>query len=307
MKKYSIGIDVGGTNIKFGLVDGFAKIVDRAHLSTENFTQSRKKLIEAIVGRIEYLIGKNNLKKNNILGIGFGLPGLINPPKGIVNFLPNIPGWKNIPLKNLIEKKLKIPVYLENDVNLITLGEWKYGAGVGCRNLICMTLGTGVGGGLILDGRLYRGEGFVAGEIGHMPLNAKGPACNCGGVACFEQYVGNRQILEKVRTLFKKEGFHRIQDIFCLANQGDRRALALWEEIATHIGHGLIGVVNLLNPRLIVIGGGVSNNFKFLHKTINKIIFKRAMRVQAKMVKIARAKLGDDGGILGADVLIRSL
>lgn len=307
MKKYSIGIDVGGTNIKFGLVDDRAKIVDRAHLSTENFIQSRKKLIEAIVERLESLIVKNNLNKNNILGIGFGLPGLINPPQGIINFLPNIPGWRNVPLKILVEKKLKIPVYLENDVNLITLAEWKYGAGVGYKNLICITLGTGVGGGLILDGQLYRGEGFVAGEIGHMPLNEKGPACNCGGIACFETYVGNRQILAKVRTLFKKEGLHRIQDIFLLANQGDRRAIRIWEEIAVHIGHGLIGVVNLLNPRLIVIGGGVSNNFKFLYKTIHEIILKRAMRVQAKMVRITRAKLGDDGGILGADVLVRNL
>ena len=307
MKKYSIGIDVGGTNIKFGLVDDRAKIAARAHLSTANFIRNRKKFIEAIIERIEFLIIKNNLNKNNILGIGFGLPGLINPPEGMVKFLPNIPGWKDVPLKSLIEKRLKIPTFLENDVNLIALGEWKYGAGFGCKNLICLTLGTGVGGGLILDGRLYRGEGFAAGELGHMPLNEKGPRCNCGGIACFERYVGNRQILEKARKFFKKGEISRIQDLFPLANQGDKRAIQAWEEVSTHIGHGLIGVVNLLNPRLIVIGGGVSNNFKFLYKTINKIILKRAMRVQAKMVKIVRAKLGDDGGILGADVLIRNL
>lgn len=307
MKKRTIGIDVGGTNIKFGLVSDSAQIIARTHLATGKFTQNRRKLIEAVVERIERLILENNLSKKDILGVGFGLPGLINPETGIVNFLPNIPGWKNVPLKKILEKKLKIPVFLENDVNLVTLGEWKYGAGIGYENLICITLGTGVGGGLILDGRLYRGEGFVAGEIGHMPLNEKGPSCNCGGVGCFERYVGNRQILLKAKKILKKENIQRIQDIFPLADKGDKRALRVWEEIAAHIGHGLVGVVNLLNPRLIIIGGGVSNNFKFLYKTINKIIARRAMKVQAKMVKIARAKLGDDGGILGADVLIRNL
>ncbi len=305
MKKWTIGIDVGGTNIKFGLINDSAQITARTHLATEKFTENRKKLIEAIVERIECLIRNNNLIKRDILGVGFGLPGLINPKAGMVNFLPNIPGWENVPLKKLLEKKLKIPILLENDVNLVTLGEWKYGAGVGYKNLICITLGTGVGGGLILDGRLYRGEGFVAGEIGHMPLNEKGPICNCGGIGCFERYVGNRQILLKAKKILKKENIRRIQDIFPLASKGDKGALQVWEEIATHIGHGLVGVVNLLNPRLIIIGGGVSNNFKFLYKTINEIIAKRAMKVQSKMVKIVRAQLGDDGGILGADVLVR--
>ncbi|MBI5415634.1 MAG: ROK family protein, partial [Candidatus Omnitrophica bacterium] len=163
--------------------------------------------------------------------------------------------------------------------------------------------GTGVGGGLILNNALYRGEGFVAGEIGHIPLNEVGPSCNCGGYACFERYVGNRTLLAKAARLFRKD--IRLQDIFPLARRGEPRALRFWKETAVHIGNALVGVINLLNPRLVIIGGGVANNFRFMGPTIRKIIRQRAMKVQKKMVRVVRAKLGDDAGILGAHILVK--
>ena len=304
MKHYTIGVDVGGTNIKLGLVGRSGRIVTRAFLDTKSFYKSKKKLINAIVGEIHDLIKEEKLVSKDILGIGLGLPGLIDSKRGIVNFLPNIPGWKNVPIKNIIHEKLRIPTVVDNDVNLITLGEWKFGAGKGYKNLMCMTLGTGVGGGLILNGALYRGEGFVAGELGHMPLNEKGPDCSCGGSGCFEYYVGNGYLLKKAAKIFKNKNI-QLPDVSYLAEQGNMRAIQFWEETATHIGNGLVGVVNLLNLRLIVIGGGVSNNYRFLGKTIRAVIKRRAMKVQSKMVKTVRAKLGDDAGIMGAQVLVK--
>lgn len=304
MKKFTIGVDVGGTNIKMGLVNASGKIVFRTRLDTKSFIRNQEKLINAIVKTIVHIIEKNNLSKKDITGIGFGLPGLINPQQGTINFLPNIPGWKNVPFKKIIESRLGIPAFVENDVNMITLGEWKYGAGKGCQNLVCITLGTGVGGGLILNNQLYRGEGFVAGEIGHMPLNEKGPGCSCGGFACFESYVGNKILQRKLEKFYKRKNI-RFPNIYSLAVKGDKKALQFWQEPAAHIGNALVGVVNLLNPRLIVIGGGVSNNLRFMKKTIEKIIRNRAMKVQSRMVKIVRAKLGDGAGIIGAQVLIR--
>ncbi len=304
MKKFTIGVDVGGTNIKLGIVDAAGNILSQSRLSTESFIANKQHLIEAIVSAIRELIQKNNLTKKDITGIGIGLPGLIDYKGGMVIFLPNIPGWKNVPLKRIIEKKTGIKTFIDNDVNVIALGEWNYGVGKGYENLVYMTLGTGVGGGLILNNKLYRGEGFAAGEIGHIPLNEKGPACNCGSWGCFERYVGNQTLLSNLKRIFKKDV--RIPEAFELANRGDKKALAFWQQTATHIGNGLIGVVNLLNPRLIVIGGGVSNNYKFFHKTVEKIIKQRAMKVQAKMVKIIRAKLGDSAGILGAQVLVNN-
>ncbi len=245
------------------------------------------------------------MKRENISGIGIGMPGLIDPIKGIVNFLPNVPGWKKVPFVKILEKSLKIPTFIDNDVNLMALGEWQYGAGKGYDNLICITLGTGVGGGIILDGRLYRGEGYVAGEIGHIPLNEKGPDCPCGGKACLERYVGNQRLQEISGKLFKNKNI-KLEDIYDLANESNVRAIQFWEEAATHIGVALVGVVNLLNPRVIVIGGGVAKAFKYLKEPLTRTIKERSMFVQSRMVKIARAKLGDDAGIIGAQILIRN-
>lgn len=302
MTKYSVGIDVGGTNVKFGLIDNAGSIIARSTLSTKNYASSKKKLINALNYSIGLLI--KDIKKSQVSGVGIGLPGLINSKEGVVNFLPNVPGWKNVPLKRIMQDELKIPVCIDNDVNLITLGEWKFGAGKTYKNLVCMTLGTGVGSGLILNNRIYRGEGFAAGELGHMPLNEKGLKCSCGGEACFETYVGNRVLTAKAAKLFKLKNI-RLEEVYVLAEKGNVRAVQFWQEAAMHIGNALVGLVNLLNPRLIIIGGGVSNNYKYLGQTISKIVSSRCMNVQAKMVKIVRSKLGDDAGIIGAHVLVK--
>src|SRR3989338_5614354 len=304
MANYIIGIDVGGTNIKLGLINTKGKIIDRTRLNTKTFVHHKRKLMMAIVDSIRALIQKNQLTRKKISAIGIGLPGAVDSFKGIVKSLPNIPHWKNVPLRKYIQKRLSIPVFMDNDVNLITLGEWKFGAGRGYKNLICFTLGTGVGGGLILNGALYGGEGFVAGEIGHMPLNEIGPKCPCGGYGCFERYVGNAQLQQQARKIFRDSNL-RLEDVFVRAEQGDKRAIQFWEATARHIGNALIGIVNLLNPKLIIVGGGVSNNFKFMGRAIKQLIQARAMKIQAQHLRVGRAKLGDDAGLLGAYALIK--
>ena len=304
MTNFAVGIDVGGTNIKLGLVNRLGKVVARSRLTTKSFSRNKTKLIAALCQAVTELLDEHNVSKKNVSGIGIGLPGLIDPQKGIVRLLPNIPGWRNVPLKKLIQQKLKIPTYLDNDVNLITLAEWKFGAGKGCRNLVCLTLGTGVGGGLILDNHMYRGEGFVAGEIGHMLLNEKGASASFdGGCGYLEHYIGNKQLGAKASKIFKQKGLHP-HDVHAFANQDNPRALQFWEEVGGYLGNTLVNVVNLLNPSLIIIGGGVANNFKFFSPRVKKLINERAMTVHKKMVKVARAKLGDDAGIIGAKVLI---
>ncbi len=305
MPKHILGIDVGGTNIKLGLIDHVGRIIRRNNLSTKSYIRNKKILIDALLNHIHDLLYLENLKNKDLLGIGIGLPGLVDPKRGIVKSLTNIPGWQNVALKKIFQKSLKIPTFIENDVNLITLGEWKLGAGKGCQDLVCITLGTGVGGGLILSNELYYGAGFATGEVGHIPLNEKGPVCNCGGMGCLEVHVSNRTLLKKAQEIFKKKAI-TIEDVYQLANRGNKLAIQFFEETATHIGNGLTGVVNLLNPRLIIIGGGISNNWKFLFRTIQQIIQGRAMKVQGKMVKIVRAKLGDDAGIMGAYVLVKT-
>lgn len=303
MPKLTLGIDIGGTNIKLGLVNSLGKVLARTDFSTRTCSHNRNKLLEALLEAICSLLAQHGIKKTGIQGIGIGLPGLIDPARGVVNVLPNISGWKNVPLKKIIETRLGIKTFLENDVNLITLGEWKYGAGRGIKNLVCITLGTGVGGGLIINNQLYRGEGFVAGEVGHMPLNEEGPACGCGGYGCFERYVGNRYVLKKAAKIFHKPDIDFI-DIRRFSRQRNPQAYVFWKNMATHIGNGLAGIVNLLNPAMIVIGGGVSNNHQYLFPTIRQVIKKRAFKIPALMVKIVRAELGNDAGIIGAQVLV---
>ena len=301
--RYVLGIDLGATNIKCGLVSLDGRVIAKIHLATVGFISDKNQLIHALCSACLNLLHKNHLKQKSILGVGIGLPGLVDIRKGVVKFLPNLPGWENVALKNIMEKKIKMPVFIDNDVKLITLGEWKFGAGIGISDLICLTLGTGVGSGLILNNALYRGAGMTAGELGHVPLNEEGPLCNCGGRGCLERAVGNKYLLEKAQKLFGR-GDITLEEINRLADQGNSRALKFWKETAAHIGVGLVGVVNLLNPKRIIIGGGISNAHRHLFPVILETIRKRAMSVPAQMVELRRAKLGDHAGILGARVLV---
>jgi len=188
--KFIIGIDLGGTNLKIALLDLRYQIKDKEVLNTQKFIK-KENLICAIIDSINKIIENNKLSRANILGVGLGLPGPIDYEKGIVHFFPNIPGWREVKLKTILERKLRLPVFVDNDAKLMSLAEYKLGAAKGSRNTVCITLGTGVGGGIIINGSLYRGVSNASGEIGHMPINEKGPRCNCGGRACLETYIGN--------------------------------------------------------------------------------------------------------------------
>jgi glucokinase len=303
MKQYVVGVDVGGTNIKLGVVGPSGKVIFKNSFATKPFTSSRIKLIAALAREIEASIITAGLNKKQITGVGIGLPGLVDYEKGIVRFLPNIPGWRGVPLKSILHKKVKLPVFVDNDVKIITLAESKFGAGRGVRDLVCLTLGTGVGAALILNGELYRGEDNAAGELGHMPLNEHGPKCNCGGFGCFETYVGKRALFALASRVMGTPGM-TTEDMFALAQKGNKKALLFWKMAGKHIGNGLVGIVNLLNPRMIIIGGGISNNEKFLFKTITDTIRLRAMSLQGSAFKIKRAEFKDDAGIIGAYVLV---
>jgi len=303
MKKYVVGVDVGGTNIKLGVVGPSGKVIARNSFATKPYALSRIKLISALSREIQASIITAGLSKKQIAGVGIGLPGLVDYEKGIVRFLPNIPGWRGVHLRSILQKRVKLPVFVDNDVKVITLAESKFGAGRGVRNLVCLTLGTGVGAALILNGQLYRGEDNAAGELGHMPLNEHGPKCNCGGFGCFETYVGNRALFALASRMMGTPGM-TTQKMFALAKKGNKKALLFWKTAAGHIGNGLVGIVNLLNPRLIIIGGGISNNEKFLFKIISDTIVSRAMSLQGSAFKIKRAKFKDDAGIIGAYVLV---
>lgn len=315
MKRFAIGIDLGGTYTKLALVDKKGKLFYRAILSTANY-EGKEALIDAIAYEVDIILKKARLTAKDLLGVGVGVPGLVDFKQGFIYYLTNVPGWKNVSLKKILKKKLKAPVLIDNDVNLMALGEYRFGAGRGARDLVCITLGTGVGGGIIIDGELYRGASFAAGEIGHMPLKEDGLSCNCGSFGCLERYVGNRFIVDEIKGKIRTGKYSAIKKlvkddlslvtpevISYAAKRNDKLAIDFWKEIGRRIGITLSGVINLLNPEKIIIGGGLANAGQVLFKSIRDTVDKRALPISKKTVKIIKAKLGADAGIVGAAAL----
>ncbi len=316
-ESYAVGVDFGATFIKIGLVDNQGKVYFKRTIPTSTY-KTKKTLIEILRKNINDIISQSRIKLNNIIGVGIGVPGLVDSKKGIIHYLVNIRGWRNVKLKRILEKRLGLPVAIDNDVNVVTLGEFRFGAGKGSKNLVCLTLGTGIGGGLIIEGRLYRGSSMVAGEIGHIPINEYGPKCNCGGSACIERYVGNRYLIEEAKRLLKKEPSKIISQLVSgrlskltpeiltkAARLKDRLAKRVWREAGTRLGICLSGVINLLNPERIIIGGGMSKAGRFVFGPVRDAIRVRAMAFPRRDVKIVPAKLGEDAGIIGAAELVR--
>lgn len=315
MTKFAVGIDLGGTYTKLALVDTKGRVSHRAKLSTTAYG-TRAGLVAAIVAEVRSVLERARLSPKNISGVGIGVPGTVDFKRGWVYNLTNVPGWKNTPLKRMLESKLGLPVLVDNDVNLMALGEYRFGAGRGAENLVCITLGTGVGGGIIIDGRLYRGSAYSAGEVGHMPLKEEGLPCGCGGYGCLERYVGNRYIVDELKRKIRRGNPTIIKklinnDLSALtpeviskaALKGDRLSIDFWNTVGERIGVTLAGIVNLLNPDRIIIGGGVADAGDPLFKSIRNTVDERAMPVPGKAVKILKAKLGNDAGIIGAAAL----
>lgn len=300
--KLIIAVDLGGTNLKIALLDAKYKIIDKQVLSTRKFVK-KEKLIWAITQAVNDVIANNGLEKRRILGVGIGLPGPVDVKQGLVHFFPNIPGWKEVKLKNILEKRLGLPVFLDNDANLMCLAEYKLGAARGSDNAVCLTLGTGVGGGIIINRSLYRARSSAAGEIGHIPINERGPRCNCGGRGCLEAYIGNQRIKAQARRIFKRN--ISLEELSGLAKKGNKSALRLWSGLGRRLGRALAGVVNLLSPDCIVIGGGVANTGKILFSEVKKTVLTQAMPVQARQVKILKAELADAAGLVGAAILVK--
>jgi len=238
------------------LVDERGRISHRREVDTP-FNAKRAEIINAIVDNVRGIVRDSGTRKRDVIGVGIGVPGPADSEKGIVRYFPNIKGWKGVPLRSILRRRLGLRVALDNDVNAMTLGEYRFGAGKGALNLACLTLGTGVGGGVIINGEIYRGGIMCAGEIGHIPINERGPRCNCGGIACLERYIGNRYILNRIRRIFGRT--ITLEELTRLARKDNKVAKKIWEDVGTKLGTALTGVVNLLNPDIVVVGGGVSN------------------------------------------------
>jgi len=317
MAKNRIGIDVGGTNVKLALVNDNGQIVysnsvpTRAEMGYE-FT------VNNIKQAIYELLKETKLEAKDIQGIGFGFPGQVDYKAGIVRNAPNIPGWVEVPIAKLIEDEFNIPTRVDNDVRCAALGELNYGAGKGCENMVCITVGTGIGSGLIINGKLVRGASNAAGEIGHIKLQMhEGPICGCGDTGCFEAFASGPSIVAMAEEYIKGGKSTKFREmangtaitpfIVCeAAKAGDPVAQRIFTIMGEYLGIGLASVVNLLNPEKIIIGGGVADAGEILMRPLVDTLRKRAMKIAGSAVEVVPAQLGNTAGVIGASLLIES-
>jgi glucokinase len=299
-RAFYLGIDVGGTFTKVALVDRSGRIIAKVKISSQGFS-CKDSFLGSLRKCFKDLQIEAGVPASSCRGIGVGLPGPVDPERGLVLSLTNIPGWKDFPLVDFLKRSLSVPVSIENDANAMALAEARKGAARGFSHVLCLTLGTGVGGGLIMDGRIYRGPMFMGGEVGHIPVVPDGPSCECGGRGCLELYVGNRAILARARRLFGRPV--ALEDLSVMARKGHGRARKIWQDVGARIGFAMAGVVNVFNPQVIVIGGGVSSAGSILIGAIRVALRRHAMQQLKGKVRIKRAQLGRDAGVLGAALL----
>ena len=312
---YYIGIDVGGTNLKAGLVreDGQILAVERTPLAFENPEQFARTLAQ--LG--QSVLRQAGVPASEVVSAGIGIPGAV--AGGDILYTCNIP-LRDVPLSRLFRQYLDVPVLLENDANCAAVGEWLCGAGRGTQQFIVVTLGTGVGGGLILNGKLYSGSGMV-GEVGHMVIQHGGAPCNCGRRGCWEAYASATGLIRMTReameahpesllhTVAAQNGCVEGRTAFDAAVQGDETALGLCRDYVSYLAAGVTNPINILQPEAVAIGGGVAAAPDRLLLTPLREIVERECypRHTGQLPRIVRAELGNDAGIIGAALLKRAI
>ncbi|HUV30436.1 MAG TPA: ROK family protein [Acidobacteriota bacterium] len=310
------GIDIGGTSIKYGLVDSQGKVLFKEHRPTM-VEKGAEPLMHLVTNIAESLLYHAAEEDYQVSCLGVGTPGAVEPKSGrVVGFAPNIDGWEGMKIGQILTERLNLPVLVDNDVNAMAVAESRFGAAVGYQSVVCVALGTGVGGAIILDGKLWRGSNHSAGEIGHLSINADGPACHCGNRGCVEAYCSSSAIMDRAKGKLEREltpAFKEvlngsldnlnIKKIFTAANRGDEVARAVIDETAKYLAVGLAGTVNLLNPEIVVIGGGIADGRGGFVESVSAEVRKRACGPATEHLRITTATLGNNAGFIGASIL----
>ena len=309
MEKLVLAADLGGTNLRMAVVNGYGEIVHRSKVSTPQ-TGRREDVLDAITASVEQCVSKIS-DSGSVVAFGAAVPATVNSRDGVILRSPNLPVLNGFEFKSVFSEKLGLPVVLENDANSAAVGEnWK-GASLGIQNSIFVTLGTGVGGGIVIDGGLLRGVDGTAGEIGHIAVEPEGHPCGCGSRGCVEQYssaMAIKRITAELSGSYPQTALSGVNDITPLkvyeaGLAGDELSLEVFRIFGTYLGIALGGLVNVLNPEAIVIGGGISAGWDLFIEPLRSEIFRRAFRHPAERVRLMRSELGDDAGIIGAAFL----
>lgn len=314
--KYLVGVDLGGTNIGAGALaeDGSGDVValrsepTRADQGAESVVDRMVRMIDTVIAET---IAQTGAKRDDVIGIGVGAPGPLDRERGIVVTTPNL-GWTNYPLRDVIAERTRLPVRIDNDANCATLGEWWLGAAKGASNVIGMTIGTGIGGGVIVGGRLYHGSSDVAGEIGHATIDINGRRCKCGNYGCLEAYASGPSIAERAREALSGDSEAMLlrmvggdasritaATVYEAARRGDEAALDVVRETSRFLGAGLANLLNIFNPEVVVLAGGVTHAGDTLFLPLRREVAKRAFKPAVDACRIVPGTL-TAAGVVGA-------
>jgi len=307
-----LAIDLGGTKIIAAIVSSQGQVVAKESYPTLA-GEGPQSVIDRILFAIDQLLRVRNIDPSQLNSISIASAGAIDLDQGLVTLSPNLPGWLDIPLRDIVNRKYRVNTLLINDASAAALGEYHFGAGRGVNNLIYLTVSTGIGGGIIINGELYLGPSGSAGEIGHMTIDINGPRCSCGNIGCLETLASGTAVArEAIRRIGQGEESSltdivegKIENITAekvsmAAQGGDSLASDVISEAATYLGVGMVNLVNIFNPEMIIVGGGVANMGDLLLEPARQVVMERAFKLSAQAVRIVPAQLGDDSGLLGA-------
>jgi len=303
-QELSIGIDFGGTSIKVGVVKGHEIIDFRTPIPTQNY-ETPTELIEAIGRRVATLREKHP----QIKAIGVGVPGFVNLEKGLVYQLTNVPGWTHVPLRDQLSALTGLPCIIENDANCMAYAEWKHGAGKGMKHLLCLTLGTGVGSGIISNNMLLHGSHSTAGELGQTSIDYRGRKGAYGNMGALEDYIGNNEITAEAQKEYARQGVSRSPEecapalLTLAAEAGDTIAVDIWRGVAEKLACAIVNACWLLNPEAIIIGGGVAKAGPFIFDPLETFIRTQLSTPFYSHLKILPAQFCNDAGMIGAATL----
>ena len=312
MNKFIIGIDLGGTNIKAAIFNLDLQLMVEIRKPTQA-QKGPKHVLNNIIQVIEEMLERLNTTDKSIYCMGMGLPGLLDPKQGISFFSPNFPSWENIHVVNELNKRFVFPIFIDNDVRVNLYGEWRFGAGLNYKNLVLITLGTGLGSGIVIDGKVIYGATASAGEIGHMNMYRQGRSCKCGSSGCLGRYVsavgmtntfieklksGRKSIVEEwINHDVSNIQAHMISKAYDLK---DDLAIEVMHETGEILGFGLANVINLFNPEIIIVGGGMSYAGDRLLNTVRETIRDHSLKISSHACSVVQAQLGDCAGMIGA-------
>lgn len=313
--KYRIGVDLGGTKMLVALADGDGALLRSQKVPTKAL-QGPLIVLSHLKSIVNDIIAQEGISLKDIEGLGICIAGFFDIRSKRIAGSPNLPGWELFPLEDELIAQYDLPVIVENDANAAAYGEYVFGAGKDKNNMIFITLGTGIGGGIITDGKLYRGSRGFAGEIGHMIVLPQGPPCGCGKFGCLESFSSGSAIEREGRILLQ-EGRSSILNrlagssgdltaghVFAAAREGDKEALNIVERAAYFLGLALSFTVNLLNPDVIVMGGGMAHSGEFFFNPVRRCLEEAAITPAAKIVSLVSSCLGDDAGVQGVLALL---